>query len=84
MSTDRTYGLTKDCRGCRYWSEMIAVSEGLLVKAMCLNQASLLSQQYTSAGNTCDAWTDGYLGAIDEPGDDPERYEKMERGARNG
>lgn len=72
----RTYGETKDCKGCRYWSEMIAqCAGGGPVQAMCLNQKPApLSGKYTSGGQTCDAWASGHLGAIDEPGQDPRAY----------
>lgn len=68
----RSYGETRDCKGCRFWSEMIAQSVGGgPVQAMCLaSKPAQLSGQYTSARQKCDAWASGHYGAIDEPGED--------------
>lgn len=72
----RTYGKTKNCKGCRYWSEMIAqVIGGGPVQALCLAQKpSPMHGKYTSGRQTCEAWASGHLGAIDEPGQDPNAY----------
>ena len=63
----RTYGETKNCKGCRYWSEMIARAHGGPVEALCLSEAGPLKGSYTSASRTCDAWASGHHGAVDEP-----------------
>ncbi len=67
----RTYGQTRDCRGCRFWSEMIAqVRGGGPVEAMCLAagpHAGPHACQYTHGRMTCSAWESGEDGAIDEP-----------------
>lgn len=64
----RSYGETQNCKGCRFWSEMVARARGEKVEALCLNQHSPNSLKYVTATVTCDAWASGHLGAIDEPG----------------
>jgi hypothetical protein len=65
----RTYGETKNCKGCRYWSEMIARSiGGGPVQAMCLSGGPLDGKD-VCGHQTCSAWTSGHHGAIDEPPD---------------
>lgn len=65
----RTYGATRNCKGCKYWSEMIAKCEGGgSVQALCLASASPNASKYTVASTTCDAFEPGYDGAIDQPG----------------
>lgn len=64
----RTMGETKNCAGCRYWSEMIAQSvNGGPVEALCLAAAGPLAGKYTTGGMTCSAWKSGHHGAVDEP-----------------
>ena len=64
----RTYGETKDCRGCRYWSEMLAKCEGgEPVVAMCLAPDGPHEGKYKSARMTCSAWKSGHYGAVDDP-----------------
>lgn len=79
MSEHRTYGETKNCKGCRYWSEMMAHCYGAgEIQAVCLAPPQPGARpygQFVSAGNTCGQWASGHLGAIDEPGSDPSRYE---------
>jgi hypothetical protein len=79
MSDHQTYGETRNCKGCRYWSEMIAKCEGGgPVQAMCLAPVAPGSAHrghYTPAWVKCESWSSGHLGAIDEPGDDPNKYE---------
>jgi hypothetical protein len=71
----RTQGETRDCKGCRYWSEMIARSiDGGPVTALCLSPTSTYRGQYMSAGRICTEWASGHLGAVDEPGQDPDVY----------
>lgn len=65
----RTYGTTRNCKGCKYWSEMIAKCEGGgQVEAMCLAEQSPNRSKYTIASTTCEAFAPGYDGAIDQPG----------------
>ena len=64
----RTYGDTKDCKGCRFWSEMMAEVRGGVLRAMCLGDG-LFKMKYTAERQTCDAWKSGHFGAIDEPPD---------------
>lgn len=67
---NRTHGETKDCRGCRFWSEMIAKAEGAAVMALCLApEPAPLGGQYTSGRMKCDAWKSGHLGVVDDPPD---------------
>lgn len=77
----RTYGETRDCKGCRYWSEMLAQCHGGgPVQAMCLSPSSPMKGKYVAGFQRCDQWASGYLGAVDEPGQDPDAYsEKNER-----
>jgi hypothetical protein len=74
----RTYGETKNCKGCRYWSEMLAhcgADTGGSVAAMCLSPDSPKKGIYTTSWMKCDRWASGHLGAVDEPGQDPRAYE---------
>ncbi len=64
----RTFGETKNCKGCRYWSEMIAKLEAGIVVAMCINSESLEKGNYKSGWSKCDSWKSGQYGAIDTPG----------------
>lgn len=76
----RTFGETRNCKGCRYWSEMIAQAlGGGPVQALCLSPVSAARGKYMDPARTCDAWASGHLGAIDEPGSDPHRYEQERR-----
>lgn len=70
----RTYGETKNCKGCRYWSEMLARYEGGPMQAVCLSGGEM-NGKWKSENQTCSAWASGHDGAIDEPGSDPQRYE---------
>ena len=67
----RSWGETKNCHGCRYWSEMLAQACGGPMEAVCLARKSPNSGKYTSKQTTCDAWEDGSMGAVDQPGGDP-------------
>lgn len=72
----RTYGETKNCKGCRYWSEMLAQSiGGGPVQAFCLAQGGPMSGRYTSGRQTCPAWASGHYGAIDTPGYTGQEYD---------
>lgn len=72
----RSWGATKNCHGCRYWSEMLAREDGAGVVAMCLarGQTATNAGKWTTKNETCGAWAEGSDGAIDEPGSDPLRY----------
>ena len=68
----RTWGATRTCKGCRYWSEMVARSEGGgPVQAMCLNTMSMGYRLYMGPNGTCSEWQSGELGAVDQPGGNP-------------
>jgi len=72
----RTWGKTKNCKGCRFWSEMIAKSDGGgPVSAMCLNPKSLEYQKYRTGSEHCGQWGSGHYGAIDTPGESDEIIE---------
>lgn len=75
MSDHRTFGETKNCKGCRYWSEMLARSDGGPVQAYCLSQTGPQKAKWTAGYQTCDGWKSGHLGAIDEPGQDMSIYD---------
>lgn len=71
--TDRTFGETRDCKGCRNWSEMVAqCMGGGPVEALCLSRESPLKGKYTAGDRSCPAWKSGHLGPIDDPYDQPE------------
>lgn len=74
----RSWGETKNCHGCRYWSEMLARSsdseDGWGIEAYCLNHKSSMRGRYTSRQQSCKEWESGELGAVDSPGGDP--YQK--------
>ena len=67
--SDRTFGATRDCAGCRYWSKMLAraSSPSLVVTAMCLADGGPHAGQYVAGYVKCDHWRSGELGAIDDP-----------------
>jgi hypothetical protein len=46
----------------------MARSVGFKVEAMCISPESPYSQQYTTEKIKCEAWEDGWLGAVDAPG----------------
>lgn len=73
----RTYGKTRDCKGCRFWSEMIAAYTPTDRGAMCLNPDSPQRQKYREGFHTCDAWKSGHHGPVDNPG--PQGYGAMEQ-----
>lgn len=60
---------TKDrnCSGCRYWSEMIAMVQGGEVVALCLSADSVARQSYTGAEDHCGSYAKNSHGAVDEP-----------------
>ena len=68
----RTYGKTRDCKGCRWWSEMLDKIDAGQVKAMCINSKSCKSMDYTGGSETCDEWENGKFGAVDDPSIDPD------------
>lgn len=64
----RTYGKTRNCNGCRFWSEMIAQANGGGVEALCLSDVSPLSGKYTPGWGICaTGWKSGHHGAVDDP-----------------
>jgi hypothetical protein len=65
----RSMGETTDCKGCRFWSEMIARSYGGPVEALCLSGDGPLAGHYVTPRMTCTAWKSGHHGAVDDPPD---------------
>lgn len=65
----RNYGETQNCKGCRFWSEMIAQANGDGVTAMCINSGSPEKGKYKADYQKCDKWASGHYGAIDSPGE---------------
>ena len=72
----RSWGKTRNCHGCRYWSEMIAKVEGGVLSAMCICGDSPNNGRYTTRATHCSAWDEGSLGAVDQPGGDPYQQEE--------
>jgi hypothetical protein len=66
------------CESCRYWSEMIAQSEGYEVAALCLSSRSPHYSKYTIGKNGCNDWAENYLGAVDAPGVSIDMYCEQE------
>lgn len=75
----RTYGETKTCSGCRYWSEQLAQNnrDGVLM-AYCLDQNSPQRNRYTEGAQTCPDYAAGLIGAVDSPGFDGTEYDELE------
>ena len=66
--SDRTYGETRNCAGCRFWSEMVARAiGGGPIEAMCLADSGPYSSKYTTWRVRCDSWKSGHHGAVDDP-----------------
>lgn len=63
----RTYGETRDCSGCRFWSEMVARVCGGPLEALCLAGSGPYASKYTTGRMTCEAWKSGHFGAVDDP-----------------
>lgn len=76
----RTHGRTADCRGCRYWSEMIAKGVNDEIQALCLSPRTpeaTHAMDFVAGSQTCQAWASGYRGPVDDPNDDdPRKYPK--------
>lgn len=67
----RTYGDTTNCKGCRYWSEMVARSiGGGPLEAMCWSADGPRKGKYTQGWQSCTSWASGHHGAIDTPGEE--------------
>jgi hypothetical protein len=65
---NRTYGETHNCAGCRFWSEMVAMSHGGgVVQALCLAEKGPYSGKYVTGRATCELWKSGHFGAVDDP-----------------
>ena len=72
----RSYGESKDCKGCRFWSEMMAGTDANTgaLRAVCLSMSSVQAGKWTIGSNSCAEYASGHDGAIDEPGSNPMRY----------
>jgi hypothetical protein len=58
----------RNCAGCRYWSEMIAKSEGNGVVALCLGEGPEKGK-YKRGAATCTGFARNTCGAVDDPPD---------------
>ena len=58
----------RNCSGCRYWSEMIAMVQAGEVVAMCLGTGTMKGR-YTTGEQICDAYAKNTHGAVDDPPD---------------
>lgn len=67
-------GAPRACDNCRYWSEMVARSEGGSIQALCLNPSGPKRHRFTAGASACPAWASAHLGVIDAPGQDPNAY----------
>lgn len=67
----RTWGETRTCKGCRYWSEMLAEFREGSMRAACLAGQGEHAGKFTPEHESCGSWKGGELGAIDSPGGDP-------------
>lgn len=64
------------CNDCRYWSWMCARSCGCgPLEALCLSPDGTRRQKYTTGSESCPSVSSNHLGQIDEPDDDPCRYD---------
>lgn len=72
------------CSSCRYWSDQLAQVKHGVLYATCLspyqkgaNNKAIANYrgEYRTGNQGCGGWQSGHLGAIDEPGSDPLRYE---------
>jgi hypothetical protein len=71
----KTDNETRNCEGCKFWSEMVAESiGGGPLEALCLNQDGKYSGEFTPGYVSCDKWESGEFGAVD----DPERWSGTE------
>jgi hypothetical protein len=62
----------RNCSGCRYWSEMLAQSQGHSIEAMCLgpkSKSNNFAGTYTFGNDSCGEWAKNTLGAVDDPPD---------------
>lgn len=75
---------SRRCSACRYWSDLMGKAVDGVTYAVCLspyqrdttNKAvALYRGEYRSGDQSCRGWQSGHLGAIDEPGSDPLRYD---------
>jgi hypothetical protein len=66
----------RNCSGCRYWSEMIAMVQAGEVVAMCLG-TDALKGRYTTERQTCGAFARNTHGAVDDPPDYGEEVRAM-------
>ena len=68
--------MSRRCESCRYWSDQIADLRGESLSAQCLLPGPAPAMK--RATEVCVAWGSNHLGAIDEPGRDPLRYQRVE------
>jgi len=69
--------MQKNCRNCRFWSQMCAQSIGCgPIEALCLG-ADKYKGKYTTETMVCDGWKSDHYGKID----DPPNYGELSRAA---
>jgi hypothetical protein len=69
------HGATLDCKGCRFWSELIARADRSgQIEAICLSRTGQKAGEHTTGGSFCEGWKSGHLGSIDDPDLDRLRY----------
>jgi hypothetical protein len=56
----------RNCAGCRYWSEMIAQSNGRGVEALCLAPEGPAAGEYMLGSQSCAAFARNVFGAVDD------------------
>lgn len=69
----------RTCKHCRYWSDLIAKSDGASMSAVCLNKQSVYTNAYTGSFMSCPQWASWHLGSIDDPGIAPDAYSEDEK-----
>ena len=67
----RSWGDTRNCKGCRYWSEMLAKSGVRGVDAVCLAVGGPQQGKFTPESFCCTSFEAGWFGAVDQPGGNP-------------
>ncbi len=70
---------SKNCGGCRFWSEMCAQSLGCgPIEALCLSDNSPSCGKFVTETHKCDAWKDSLGYAIDAPGIESDYHKQIE------
>jgi len=68
--------MVQTCQTCRYWSDQQArVHDHHGLQAVCLSRG-IWAGLWTRPNSTCEDWASGHLGAVDEPDQPADRYER--------